>query len=101
MKKLILLTLLMAFIVGLPITTFAKNDAFINPSQWCTANDDLGLSSHGACVKYLMACKGPGDTGPLCGCRELLDFSPQGFYGEYNNLAECVNHLKYGYVFDE
>jgi hypothetical protein len=98
MKISIILTLLLAFIIGLPPAILANYDGYQNASQWCTANDDLLLKNHGACVSYLRACKGPDDTGPMCACKELLDSNPDGFYAEYNNLNECVNHLKDGYV---
>ena len=98
MKKSIALTIILAFIVGLPVAVLANYDGYQNASQWCTAKDDLGLRNHGACVSFLRACEGPGNTGPLCACRELLDSNPSGFYDGYNNLGECVSHLRDGYV---
>lgn len=98
MKRLIVFTMMMAFIFGVSGVLFAGDGDIENASQWCTANDDLGYSNHGTCVKFIMSSKGPGDIGSVIACKELLDYSPQIFYDKYNNLTECVSHLQDGYV---
>ena len=98
MKKMIVFMLLLAFVAGFQVTVLANNGEIQNPSEWCTAKEDLGLRNHGACVSYLRACEGPGNTQPLCACKELLNVDPESFFDGYNNLGECVSHLRNGFV---
>jgi hypothetical protein len=100
MKKLIVLTIMVAFIAGLPSVVLAKGGNIENVSQWCAAKKDLGFGNHGTCVSFVNACNGPGDIGSEIVCKELLEYSPEVFYTEYGNLTECVNHLSKGYVFE-
>jgi hypothetical protein len=30
----------------------------------------------------------------------FLHLDPEGFYEQYNNMGECINHLLNGYVFE-
>jgi len=98
MKRLFALTMVLVFVVGIPFSVLANDGEYRNVSQFCTANDDLGYSSHGQCVSYLRACYGPGNSGPMCVCRDYLNSDPQGFYDMYNNLRACISHLRHGYV---
>jgi hypothetical protein len=66
MKKLIVLTVLLAFVVGVPVFALANGNGFKNASLFCKANDDLG-TSHGKCLKSLMA-----SDGPVKVCKDLL-----------------------------
>ena len=97
MKRLTALIIMLIFVAVIPVAVFA-NDVQQNASQWCTANDDLGYKNHGTCVSIVKACEEPGNTGPVCSCKEYLNFDPTGFYNEYNSLDECVDHLRLGYI---
>ena len=98
MKRLIALMIMLTFVVGVPSAVFANGEDIKNASQWCTANDDLNLKNHGSCVSLVRACEGPGNTGPVCSCKEFLYRIPSAFYTEYNNLGECISHFQQGYV---
>jgi len=100
MKRLITLMIMLAFIAVVPSTVFANGAVYKNVSQWCTANDDLNMNNHGSCVKFMKACEEQGNNGPVCSCKELQDSNPTGFYEEYNNLGECISHLRLGYIPD-
>ena len=98
MKTLLALMIMLTLAVCIPVPVLANDGDYKNASEWCMANDNLGYSSHGQCVRYVMACYGRGNTGPLCACRDYLNNNPVGFYEEYNNLGECVSHLRHGFV---
>ena len=98
MKTLLVLTIMLVFLVGTTISVLAIDGDYKNASQFCKANDDLDYSSHGQCVRFVMACYERGNTGPLCACRGFLAYDPTGFYDQYNNLGECVSHLRHGFV---
>src|SRR4030042_2349884 len=89
----LMIMLVLAICLSTPVLANAEND-----SQWCKANDNLGYSSHGQCVRYVKACNEPGNTGPLCACRTYLNNDPEGFYVEYNNLGEWISHLQDGFI---
>ena len=91
MKKLIVLTILLAFVVGVPGTALAGGNE--NVSQFCKANNDLGFSNHGKCVSSLM-----GPDGAAMICKQILNADPDEFYGDYNNLEGCINHIQLGYI---
>jgi len=95
MKKAILLTVLLAFVFTLPAAALAE---LTNASEFCAANDDLGFRNHGQCVSSITSCYGPGGEGAGCACKQFMSNDPTGFYTEYNNLDECINHLQYGFV---
>lgn len=92
MKKLIVLTVLLAFVVGSPVTVLANGSEIKNASQYCKANNDLGFSNHGKCVSLLMA-----QDGPVKICKEMLNTNPGEFYETYNNLGGCISHIRLGY----
>ncbi len=98
MKRTLAFTIILVLAVGIPVTVLAGDPEYKNASSWCTANDDLGYSSHGQCVKFVIACCESGTTGALYACGGLLANNPKGFYDEYNNLDECISHLKDGFV---
>jgi hypothetical protein len=98
MKRLLAFTIMLVLAIVIPATVLAGDAEYKNASPWCTANDDLGSSSHGQCVKFVIACYASGSTGALYACGDLLANNPKGFYDEYNNLDECVSHLRHGFV---
>ena len=79
MKKLILLTIVIAFVVGGPGLVFANGVEPENASKYCKANDDLDYKNHGQCVSSFKKCYTPGNTGPVCVCKEHLGNDPTGF----------------------
>lgn len=99
MKRLIAIAAVLALIFGAPLTVFANNADHRMASQFCTANYDFGLN-HGKCVSTVVVCLNPGNTGPVCACKVFLHLDPEGFYEQYNNMGECINHLLNGYVFE-
>jgi len=100
MKRLSVLMVMLAFITMIPSAILANDVEYNNASQWCTANDDLTLQSHGKCVSLVRSCEGPGNTGPVCSCKEFQSLNPEDFYTEYNSLGECISHLRVGYIPD-
>lgn len=100
MKGLIALILLLAFVFGGSATILAKDDDHPEALQWCEANENLGYKNIGRCVRAFMSCYAPGNTGAECACEDFLNGNPQEFYVEYNNMATCINHLRYGYAFE-
>ena len=100
MKRFILLTIVIAFIVGSPVSILANNST-IDPqeaSKFCKANDDFDYNNHGQCVRYYVTCYGPGNSGPVCVCQGFMDSSPNVFFDAYNNFGECVSHLRRGFI---
>ena len=105
MKKLIALLIVLTFVIWIPGSVVAKKDVEnqaeqLNASQYCKANDNMGFNSLGRCVRLYMACNGPGNTEALCICRTFQNEEPTEFYTEYNNLGECINYQRHGYVFE-
>lgn len=98
MKTSLAFIMMLVLVVGISAPVLAIDGEFKNASQWCKANDDLGYASHGQCVRFFRACYEPGNTGPLCVCRDYFDNDPTGFNDVYNNLGECVSHLRQGFV---
>ncbi len=99
MKKLFVLTVLLLFVIGLPGATLA-NGLYSNAAQSCKDNDNWGYSSFGKCVSILRACEGPGNTDAVCTCKVFLDTAPSAFFVAYNNMGECINYERFGYVFE-
>jgi hypothetical protein len=107
MKKLIALLIVLAFVIWIPGFVVAKKDKNVenkvdqqSASQFCEANDNMGYNSMGRCVRVYMACYGPGNTEAVCICRNFQNESPTAFYTEFNNLNECINFERQGYVFE-
>jgi hypothetical protein len=98
MKTSLGFVMLLVLVVGISAPVLAIDGEFKNASQWCKANNDLDYSNHGQCVRSVTACYGRGNSGPVCACKDYLDNDPDGFYVEYNNLGECVSHLRQGFV---
>ncbi len=104
MKKLLILMILFAFVVGVPGSVLAKKKKdkedikLTSASQFCEANGNLGYSSLGDCIDIFLTTYGPGNSGPVGVCKEFLNKDPEQFYERYNNLDECVNFLRTGYV---
>lgn len=107
MKKLIALLIVLTFVIWIPGSVVAKKVVKNqveeqNAAQFCEANGNMGFNSLGRCVRVYMACNGPGNTGAVCLCRQLQNNNPQVFYNEsgFNNLDECINFQRNGYVFE-
>ena len=106
MKKFVTLTILLAFVVVAPTSALAKKEAttksleFMSAAQFCDANGNLG-GSFGDCMSIFRACYGPGNSGAVCVCKQFQKGEPQKFYVQYNNLDECVNFMRQGFVFEE
>ena len=105
MKKFIALLIVLAFVIWIPGSVVAKKDVDHQAdqqtaAQYCKANNNMGYNSLGRCVRVYMACNGPGNTEAVCICRTFQDESPTDFYTEYNNLGECINYQRHGYVFE-
>jgi hypothetical protein len=92
MKKLLALTIALAFFVGIPVYVLADGP-YRNASEFCKDNGDLGFR-HGICVSIVENLLDRGDAAPVDICKlwELLD--PLSFYGEYENLGQCINDLR-------
>lgn len=97
MIKHLAVAIILAFVVCTPGMLFADSE-YKNASEWCKANDELGYKKHGQCVSFVTLCYERGNTGPVCACKEYMNNTPVGFYVEYNNLGECISHLRQGYV---
>ena len=100
MKKLTVFAMFLSLVVAFAAATLANDLGPKYAEQFCAANDDLGFSNHGKCVALIATCYGPRGEKAICVCKEFLAEDPSGFYTEYNNLGECVNHLQNGYVFE-
>jgi len=106
MKKFVILTILIAFVIGVPASMLAKGKdkptsiEFMNAAQFCDANGNLGYGSFGQCMSIFRACYGPGNSGAICVCKQFQKGEPQQFYVQYNNLDECVNFIRTGYVYE-
>ncbi len=100
MKRFAILTILLVVFVGIPLSTLGKsgNDESGSAAQFCKANDNLGYSSLGQCINIFKTSYSPGNSGPVGVCKEFLNKDPEQFYDSYNNLDECVNFLRTGYV---
>jgi hypothetical protein len=99
MKRLIALVVVLVVVLGASFIAVANNDDYKNASQFCEANEDLGVS-HGKCVSTVNACFRDGNTGPVCICKFFLYALPDDFYTEFNNLGECISYIRHGYVFE-
>lgn len=100
MKRFIALMLLLAFVFGGSFAALAKDDLYSEALQRCEANENLGYKNLGRCVKAFMACNSPENAGAECVCTDFQNNEPLIFYDQYDNLATCINHLRYGYVFE-
>jgi hypothetical protein len=98
MKTSVAFIIILLLIVGISLPVLAIDGEYQNASQWCTANDDLDYGNHGQCVKSVMGYYTSGGTGALYACKDLHANNPKGFYDEYNNLNECISHLRHGFV---
>jgi hypothetical protein len=62
-----------------------------NLSQFCTANGDLGLSSHGQCVSTLQTSN---NLTPAGACKYMQTLDPPGYYEQYfGNTGSCVSYF--------
>jgi hypothetical protein len=107
MKKALALLLVLAFVIWIPGSVVAKKDKDFesqadeqSASQFCDANHNMGYNSKGRCVRVYMACYGPGNTEAVCVCRNYQNESPTAFFTNFNNLNECINFERQGYVFE-
>lgn len=99
MKRLVVLTVLMTVVVGIPISILAKKDGSRGgAAQFCKANNNLGYEDLGQCVSIFRAHYGPGNSGPVGVCKEFVYNAPKAFYENYNSLDDCISHLRNGYV---
>lgn len=103
MKKLIALLIVLTFVIWIPSSVLAKKDVDNqvdqqNASQYCKANNNMGYSSLGRCVRLYVACNEHGNTEAVCICKTYQEEDPPGFYTEYNNLGECISFQRDGYV---
>ena len=108
MKKLMALSIVLAFVIWIPGSVVAKKvvdnqGEQQNASQYCEANGNMGYDSLGRCVRVYMACYGPGNTEAVCICTKHQNEDPIGFYTEsgFNNLDECINFQRHGYPCEE
>ena len=101
MKKLIVLTMVVALFIGIPVCVFAQEEP--GSASWCksyAAADPGDFADHfknlGECVSYVQACSNPRDDAELCVCRWKRMLSPQGYEGLYGTqaLAPCIKHLR-------
>jgi len=106
MRKFVALAIVLAFVIVVPASTLAKGKKtpksieFTSAAQFCDANGNLGYGSFGECMSIFRACYGPGNSGAVCVCKQFQTGEPQQFYVQYNNLDECVNFMRHGYVFE-
>lgn len=100
MKRFAILTILLVFLLGIPLSTLAKGgkEESGSAAQFCTANNNLGYNSSGQCISVFRTMYGPGNSGPVAVCKELLNNAPETFYGNYNSVDDCVSHLRNGYI---
>ena len=98
MKTLLVLMTILAIGVCIVGPVFAVNGGFSDAWEWCKAHDNLGYKNTGMCVRYVVVCYGPGNTGPVCACEDYQNVDPVGFYDMYNNLGDCVSHLRHEVV---
>lgn len=98
MKTSVAFIIMLVLVVGISGPVLAIDGEYKNASQWCKANGDLGYSNHGQCVRFVRVCYEHGNNGPVCTCKAFLNSDPEAFYDEYNNLGECVSHIRFGFV---
>lgn len=92
MKRLLALTIVLAFVVGSPVFVLAEGP-YRNASEFCKDYNDLG-ESHGKCVSIVenLFNRGNADVVGICKVWELL--CPESFYEQYDNLGQCISDLR-------
>ncbi len=102
MKKLVVLTMVVALFIGIPFCVFAQVLPIVEPrdaSKWCKqiAADDPALFAGvfrnlGECVSGLQACNEYGNTPAVCYCRQVRILVPDAFQG----LGQCIDYYREG-----
>ena len=90
MKKLLALTIALAFVITIPSYVLAND--YKNASEFCKDNDDFG-ESHGKCVSIIENCFNRGNASAVCVCKVWELLYPISFYQNYENQGWCVSDL--------
>lgn len=105
MRKLLILSVLLVFVIGVAGSVLAKGEKknkediqLTRAIQFCEANSNLGYSSFGECMGIFAVAYGPGKAGPVGVCSAFMNNNPENFYVQFNNLNECRKFLQTGYV---
>jgi len=101
MKKLVVLTMVMALFIGIPVCVFAQVDR-TDASAYCKSLaatwEDFAahFKNLGECVSYVQACSNPKDDAELCICRMKRMINPPGYEEFYGTqaLGPCIKHLR-------
>lgn len=88
MKKLLSVTIALAFFVGIPVYVLADGP-YKNASEFCKDVGDFGFS-HGTCVSIVENLLNRGDAAPVGICKAWEVLCPSSFYAEYENIGQCV-----------
>jgi hypothetical protein len=101
MKKLIVLTMVMALFIGIPVRVFAQEEPRSAP--WCNTYaarfpDQFAayFKNLGECVSYIQACSTPRDDPALCLCRLMRMVNPLGYEDRFatQGLGPCVSSFR-------
>jgi hypothetical protein len=101
MKKLVVMTMVMALFIGIPVCVFAQEEPRSAP--WCNRYaaaypDDFAayFKNLGECVSYIQACSTPKDDPALCTCRWMRMVNPQRYEDRFGTqgLGPCVSSLR-------
>ena len=100
MKKLIVLTMVMALFIGIPVCVFAQGESRDALAFCKTYAKSPDFAAHfknlGECVSYVRACSNPKDDAELCICRMKRMINPPGYEEFYGTqaLGPCIKHLR-------
>ena len=101
MKKLVILTMVVALFIGIPVCVFAQSDQ-LEPRdasklcKQCAADFSDGFAASfknlGDCVSSIKACGEYGNTPEWCICRQLRFADPDGYEAAYatQGLGPCI-----------
>ena len=101
MKKLVVLTMVMALFVGIPVCVFAEEEprgvsVCKRYAELYSEDFDYWFKNLGECVSYNQACLTPKDDPALCLCRLMRMGNPKGYEDRFGTqgLGPCVSSLR-------
>ena len=98
MKKLVVLTMVVALFIGIPFCVFAQEERR-DASKLCK-EAEVAIAVYGnlgQCVSYLQTCvEESGHSTEWCMCRAMRIVDPDGYRAAYNSmgLAPCIAVLR-------
>ena len=97
MKKLVVLTMVVALFIGIPFCVFGQEQRK-DAAKLCKA-EEVAIATYtnlGQCVSYIQTCSESGHSPEWCMCRLIRIVDPDGYQVAYKSdgLAPCIAVLR-------